>query len=60
MNPMPGLYAELSAARERVSGKTFDQAPELFKDIEGVKVRIRYARMTHRQERNHGPQERAA
>lgn len=60
MNPMPGLYAELSAARERVSGKTFAEAPEAFKDIESVKARIRYARMAYRQERNHGPQACAA
>lgn len=34
------LRAELAAARERVSGKTFAEAPEAFKDVEGIKVRI--------------------
>lgn len=40
MNPMNKLRAELEAARERVSGKTFAEAPEALKDIESVKVRI--------------------
>lgn len=37
------LRMELAAARSRVSGKTFAEAPELFKDIEACKVRIRHA-----------------
>lgn len=43
MNPIPGLTRELEQARRRVRGKTFDQAPESFKDIESIKVRIRHA-----------------
>lgn len=60
MNPMPGLYAELAKARACVDGKTFAEAAEAFKDVEGVKARIRHARASYRQERNHGPQERAS
>jgi len=37
------LLAELASARAKAGGKTFAQAPELFKDIETVKVRIRHA-----------------
>lgn len=43
MTDQSKLRAELAAARSRVSGLTFDQAPELFKDIESIKVRIRHA-----------------
>lgn len=34
------LRAELRAFRQQVVGKTFDQAPETFKEIEGIKVRL--------------------
>jgi hypothetical protein len=37
------LRMELATARSRVSGLTFDQAHELFKAIESIKVRIRHA-----------------
>ena len=37
------LRAELAQARSKASGLTFDQAPELFKDIEACKVRIHHA-----------------
>lgn len=40
MNPKDQLAAELAQARARVSGKTFAEAPEAFKDIESIKVRI--------------------
>ncbi|SEJ55794.1 hypothetical protein [Frateuria terrea] len=40
MNPMPGLYAELAKARACVDGKAFAEAPEAFKDIESIKVRV--------------------
>lgn len=53
MNPIPGLTAELEQARARVRRKSFDQVPELFKDIEGVKARIRYAKHIYRRERQH-------
>lgn len=43
MNPTNKLRAELAAARQRAAGKTFAEAPELFKDIESIKVRIRHA-----------------
>lgn len=43
MTDQAKLRAELAAARSRVSGQTFDQAPELFKDIESIKVRIKQA-----------------
>ncbi len=36
------LKKELAKARTEVSGKTFDQCPDTFKDIEGYKVRIAY------------------
>lgn len=42
------LRAELAAARSRVSGKTFAEAPELFKDIESIKVRMNRARQPRR------------
>lgn len=47
------LRKELAAVRSRLAGKTFDQAPEAFKDVEGIKVRIRrlqgkYAWLTRR------------
>lgn len=34
------LRSELAAARSRASGKTFVEAPELFKNIEAVKAQI--------------------
>lgn len=34
------LRAELAQARARVSDKTFAEAPEAFKDVESIKVRI--------------------
>ena len=40
MTPIDQLRADLAAARERVAGKTLAEAPELFKDIEGIKVCI--------------------
>lgn len=43
MNATNKLRAELAAARQRVAGKTFAEAAELFKDIESIKVRIRNA-----------------
>ena len=42
------LRRELSAARAKAAGKTFDKAPELFKDIEACKVRIRHAEGKYR------------
>lgn len=37
------LKAALAAARHRVAGKTFAEAPEAFKDIESMKVQLRHA-----------------
>jgi hypothetical protein len=37
------LRAELDKARGKVVGKTFAEAPELFKDVEAAKVRIGHA-----------------
>lgn len=34
------LRAQLRALRDSVKGKTFEQASEAFKDIEGLKVRL--------------------
>lgn len=38
------LQNELEALRHCVSGLTFDEAPETFKDIESVKVRLNVLR----------------
>jgi hypothetical protein len=40
MSELAALRAELKTARDKVNRKTFAQVPELFKDIESVKVRI--------------------
>ncbi|UGB46983.1 hypothetical protein LQ772_06745 [Frateuria edaphi] len=53
MNPIPGLERERDQARRLVRGKTFDQAPEVFKDIESAKARIRYAKRIYRKEKQH-------
>lgn len=37
------LKQELAAQRAVVQGKTFDQAPEAFKDIESTKAKMRHA-----------------
>jgi hypothetical protein len=54
MNPMNKLRAELAAARERVAGKTFAKAAEAFKDVEGLKVRIRHCRDAYRSAKQGG------
>lgn len=38
------LQTELDALRHFVSGHTFNEAPEAFKDIESVKVRLNVLR----------------
>ena len=40
MSELAALRAELKMARDKVNRKTFAQVPELFKDIESLKVRI--------------------
>jgi hypothetical protein len=37
------LSKVLASQRAAVAGLTFDQAPELFKDIESTKARMRHA-----------------
>lgn len=44
-NPSRGtklLRSFATVLRAKVSGLTFEQAPELFKDIESIKARIRH------------------
>lgn len=55
MNPLIKLNADLSQARMAVAGKRFNDAPDGFKDIESIKVRIRHAKLTYRRERPHAP-----
>lgn len=53
MNPLIKLNAELSQARMTVAGKRFDEAPEGFKNIEAIKVRIRHTKLAYRRENPH-------
>jgi len=57
MSMVKALRRELRVAREAVTGRAFTDTPELFKDIESIKTRIRhqinpiYGDATHGQER---------
>ena len=49
------LQRRLAQARAKVKGKTFQECPELFKDIEGIKVLIaRCLNPNHYKVTNHG------
>ncbi len=49
MESVRGLKRELIGLREYARGKKFEEDPELFKEIEGVKARIAFHKAQNKQ-----------